>query len=211
MSRSDCSRDRRGVAAVEFALAAPVLLVLLVLTADVVLLLRARLRLEQAASQVAQIVAQYSLLYEGDFAKTFLPVAKSAGAGAELECGAGGGMAVTGLDNPSGTTAAKWRWTSAPPNGSCTPAMVTAAGGTAIATPAVLGAYTPPKELSAVVVELTISWSGHVVGHDFLGFLDGYYRTGLLGVFSGPFVLRSYAVAVPRPGALPLLKTGNRP
>lgn len=150
-------------------------------------------------------------MYEGDFPKTFLPVAKSAGAGAGLECGAGGGMVVTGLDNPSGTMTAKWRWTNAPSDGSCTPTFVTATSGSSLNKPAVLGTYTPPNGLSAVVVELTTSWSGHVVGRSFLEFLDGYYKTSLLGAFAGPFTMRSYAVAVPRPGVLPLLKTGNRP
>lgn len=210
MSRSDLRRDRCGVAAVEFALAVPLLSPLLLVTADVVLLLRARMRVEQAASQVALIVAQYSLLYESDFPDTFLRLAQSAGAGGALECPAGGGMAVTGLDNPSGTPAVKWRWTNAPPDGSCTPKMVAAAGGTSINKPAVLGDYAPPAGLSAVVVELAVPWSGRVAGRAFLEFLDGLYGGSLRGS-AGSFTLRSYAVAVPRPRVLPLLRTGNRP
>ena len=213
MSRSDWSRDRRAVAAVEFALAVPLLLLLLLVTADVVLLLRARMRVEQAASQVALILAQYSILYEGDFGEALFRIAKSAGAGAELECPAGGSMAVTGLDNSSGTPAVKWRWTNAPPSQPCAFMLTTAGNGPSIAKPAVLGGYAPPAQLSAVVVELAISWSGRVVGRAFLEYLDGLYgRPGSsLATLAGPFTLRSYAVAVPRPGTLPLIKAGKRP
>jgi Flp pilus assembly protein TadG len=46
-------RDRRGVAATEFALIAPVLAGLILVTVDIVQYLRAQLRVEAAALQVA--------------------------------------------------------------------------------------------------------------------------------------------------------------
>lgn len=205
MSPSSFSRDRRGVAAVEFALAAPLLLLLSLGTADVVFWMRARMRMEQAASQVALIAAQYSILYEGDFAGIFQPVAQAAVVGASLAC-PGGGMVVTGIDNPSGTPAVKWRWTNAPPDGSCKPTFVTAGGGPSIARPAVLSDYAPPSSLSAVTVELAAPWSGFVFSR---GLLELFGAS--IGDVAGPFTIRTYAVAVPRPGTLPPVKTGSRP
>lgn len=49
---------RRGVAAVEFALILPVLLILMLGTVDILTALRAQLRLETAAVQLGQIVSQ---------------------------------------------------------------------------------------------------------------------------------------------------------
>ncbi|WP_237213929.1 TadE/TadG family type IV pilus assembly protein [Falsiroseomonas oryziterrae] len=57
MRRAD-RLGRRGVAAVEFALVLPVLLILLLGTVDILTALRAQLRLETAAVQLGQIVSQ---------------------------------------------------------------------------------------------------------------------------------------------------------
>ena len=52
------SRDRRGLAAVEFGLVAPVLIVLALATADLVQFIRSQLRLDATAVQVGQLVSQ---------------------------------------------------------------------------------------------------------------------------------------------------------
>jgi Flp pilus assembly protein TadG len=50
--------DKRGVAAVEFALVAPVLILLALATTDVVQFLRSQLRLDATAVQLGQLVSQ---------------------------------------------------------------------------------------------------------------------------------------------------------
>ncbi len=74
MSRSRVWRDRRGTAALEFALIAPVLISVYVVGADLALVMRNRLRVDQAAVQGMQVVAQFTTLYADDFTNTFFPV-----------------------------------------------------------------------------------------------------------------------------------------
>jgi Flp pilus assembly protein TadG len=50
--------DKRGIVAVEFALVAPVLILLALATTDLVQLLRSQLRLDAAAVQLGQLVSQ---------------------------------------------------------------------------------------------------------------------------------------------------------
>ena len=52
------SRDRSGVAAVEFAFVAPLLIILSLATADLVQYIRAQLRLDETAVQLGQVVSQ---------------------------------------------------------------------------------------------------------------------------------------------------------
>jgi Flp pilus assembly protein TadG len=52
------SKDRRGVAVVEFAIVAPVLIVLALATTDLVQFIRVQLRLDATAVQIGQLVSQ---------------------------------------------------------------------------------------------------------------------------------------------------------
>ncbi len=54
---SQLSRDRRGVAAVEFAIIAPLMLVMLMGTIEVVNLVRVQIKLNVAAGQLAEMIA----------------------------------------------------------------------------------------------------------------------------------------------------------
>lgn len=60
------ARDRRGIAAVEFALVTPVLLLVLVGYLDVVHLARGHLRVQTAAAQVGQIISQCTTVASSD-------------------------------------------------------------------------------------------------------------------------------------------------
>jgi Flp pilus assembly protein TadG len=192
MSASRLLRDRRGIAALEFAIMAPVLLLLLLATVDLVVWMRTWLRMEQATSEMTQIITQYSTLYNSDFTATFLPVAQSAVGGVTLAC-SGGGMAVTGIDNSSGTPAVSWQWSS----GACATSSFTTTSGpsTTLAMP---GNYVPPSGYSAIVVELFTTQPAYVFSRKIMA------ATGLSNV-------HTYAVAIPRSGMLPTLTAGNRP
>ncbi|WP_137123680.1 TadE/TadG family type IV pilus assembly protein [Roseomonas sp. HF4] len=64
-------RRRRGSIAVEFTLVAPILAMLGLAVLDVVDFLRISLRIERTAGEVANIVAQYEVLPEAEFATLF--------------------------------------------------------------------------------------------------------------------------------------------
>ena len=105
------ARDRRGVAALEMALLAPMLMLMTLALADVVDFLRVSLRLERTAGEVTNIVAQYETLRAADFPAIFgiaqriagsLEVTGSAGAGA-------GAVIVTGVANTGSGAGVLWR------------------------------------------------------------------------------------------------------
>ena len=60
------SRDRRGVAAVEFAFIAPLLILLALATVDLVQFIRSQLRLDATAVQLGQLVSQCDSISNGD-------------------------------------------------------------------------------------------------------------------------------------------------
>ncbi|MBR0680587.1 hypothetical protein GXW74_08820 [Roseomonas eburnea] len=64
-------RRRRGSVALEFTLVAPILALLGLAVLDVVDFLRVSLRLERTAGETANVVAQYQVLREADFATLF--------------------------------------------------------------------------------------------------------------------------------------------
>jgi len=64
-------RRRRGSAALEFTLAAPIVAMLGLALLDVVDFLRVSLRLERTAGEIANVVAQYEVLAEAEFATVF--------------------------------------------------------------------------------------------------------------------------------------------
>lgn len=192
MSRSKLCHDRRGVAALEFAILAPVLLLLLLATADLVVWMRTWLRMEQTVSEMTQVITQYTTLYTSDFTLTFYPLAQIAVSSAALTCD-GGGMVVTGIDNSSGTPAVSWQWSS----GACASSGFTTTSGsnTTLAMP---GNYVPPPGYSVIVVELFTTQQEYV-------FSQGIMTT------TGLSNIRTYAAAIPRSGMLPTLTAGQRP
>ena len=192
MSRSELCRDRRGVAALEFAILAPVMLLLLLATADLVIWMRTWLRMEQTVSEMTQVITQYSMLYTSDFTTTFYPLAQIAVGSAALTCN-GGGMVVTGIDNSSGIPAVSWQWSS----GACASSGFTTTIGskTTLAMP---GSYVPPSGYSVIVVELFTTQPEYVFSKGIMA------TTGLSNI-------STYAAAVPRTGALPTFTAGQRP
>lgn len=60
------SRDSRGVAAVEFAFIAPLLIILALATSDLVQFIRSQLRLDETAVQLGQLVSQCDSISAAD-------------------------------------------------------------------------------------------------------------------------------------------------
>ena len=60
------SRDSRGIAAVEFAFIAPLLIILALATADLVQFIRSQLRLDETAVQLGQLVSQCDSISAAD-------------------------------------------------------------------------------------------------------------------------------------------------
>src|SRR5579859_3262764 len=95
---------RRGVAAVEFALVAPFLLLALLAGADLSVFIRIQMNLDQTSTEMAQNITQYSQLYSSDFTALFN--ASQTLAGSQPVTGLLGATIITGI-----TTAANGRQT----------------------------------------------------------------------------------------------------
>ena len=192
MSRSDRISRRRGVAAIEFALTAPFLLLIMIGSADLVVWMRTWLQIQKSAAGVAQVISQYKATYTSDFTGVFYPIAQ-AGMGSGLLACSKGGMVVTGVDNSTGTPKVGWQWKS----GSCVSSSYTTTSGSTLK-PSLPGSYAPPSGLSVIIVELATSQSTFLLS------------AGLMGT-SGPSAIAAYNVVMPRAGGLPTLTTGTRP
>jgi Flp pilus assembly protein TadG len=180
--------DRRAVAALEFALAAPLMLTVMLAGTDVVLWMRTWLQMQRSVASVAQVITQYKNFYTSDFTGVFLPIAQAPLNSGALACNTGS-MTVTGIDNSTGTPKVSWQWKS----GSC---AVTAYSTTA--SPSMPGGYTPPKGLSVIVAEMTTTQAAYVFSANIMG-------------GSGASSISVYNVAMPRAGGLPTLTSGTRP
>jgi len=89
--------SRCGLAAVEFALTAPLILLLMLAGTDLTIFMRTRLRIDGAATELAQTVTQYSDLYDGDFSGLF--TAAQTVAGSTPVTGLLGTTIITGIVN----------------------------------------------------------------------------------------------------------------
>jgi hypothetical protein len=110
MSRSrpsDLAADRRGLAAVEFALLAPALLLILLGVADLAVLIRAAWHMERSAGELANVIAQMDTLREADFPVLF-DIAERIADPYELT-GQGGAVIITGLSGTTNGPVVSWR------------------------------------------------------------------------------------------------------
>lgn len=188
MSLSRLWRNRRGVAAVEFAILAPVLIPMYMIGVDVVMLMRNRFRVDQSAAQVMQIVSQYTDLYDSDFTGVFFPIAQTiAGNNAALATPAACTVVVSGLDVADRTAlipkfVVKWQRST----GTCATSKV----GLPSASPTLQGGYTPPIGVPLIVVEVVSQRTLFGPSAALLGKTQQQY---------------SVAVAMPRTRSLPSL------
>lgn len=100
-------RARRGSVALEFTLVAPILALLGLAVLDVVDFLRTALRLERAAGEVANVVAQYEVLNEAEFVTLFDLVARVAHPYRVTQ--ADGAVILSGLANPGSGAVVLWQ------------------------------------------------------------------------------------------------------
>ena len=186
--------DRRGAAALEFAIIAPVFVLVYVVGADIVMMMRNRLRVEQAAVQGAQVISQLTTLYANDFTTTIYPVIQTiAGSGSnkalndptQVACA----VTISGLDYPAagmtraGQLSIVWQQTYNNLNdGVCTANKV--------------GAFNQTTNTPLIVVEVA----------------SEFKSTGLSAATFGAAQLQySSTIAMPRQRTLPPITSGNRP
>lgn len=105
--RADLGADRRGLAAVEFALVAPVLLLVALALADLVVLMRAAWRMERAAGEVANVLAQLDALREADFPVLY-DIANRIASPYALDR-QGAAIMITGLSGQANGATVSWR------------------------------------------------------------------------------------------------------
>ena len=213
MSLSRLRRDHRGVAALEFVIVVPFLVLMYVIGTDVIMLLRNRFRIDQAAIQGTQVATQFTTLYDDDFTTAIFPVIQSiAGNGTvnvstdpnPVACAA----TINGIDypyanNPSDPNANKpfIVWQKSFSDSPC-PANASNKVGrlfnTSTKTPVApaLQTYTPPPGMPFIVVEVASQYSLTGISATALGATQSQY---------------SVAWSIPRLRALPPITTGTRP
>ena len=183
--------DRRGIAAAEFAMLAPVLLLVLLGTTDMVLWMRSWLQVTQAASKLGDIIGQYASLHEADFTGTFYPVAQNIAGSALVQCDpnnvANGNVVISGVTTSGGQSTVTWQRM----QGTCIASQVGTQGN-----PATLpGGYVPPDSVGLIVIEVWATQPAFVLS-----------QAPILMNGSGPSVIKSYAVVTTRNGSLPAVE-----
>jgi len=174
----------------DFALLAPVLVLLMLATTDLVQFLRIKLRLDEVATAMASLVTQNQNLYASDFPIFFTDAQTMAGAVSVT--GDLGATIISGIVNSNGAAIVAWQQKS-PGNNTFT-SQIGAAGGAAT----LPGQYTLPAGESLVAVEAYTSATVWVLSARLMG-------------GPGSTSLRSYAVYQPRSVLLSQINSGQRP
>jgi Flp pilus assembly protein TadG len=182
--------SRCGLAAVEFALTAPLILLLMLAGTDLTIFMRTRLRIDGAATELAQTVTQYSDLYDSDFSGLF--TAAQTVAGSTPVTGLLGTTIITGIVNSGGKQTIAWQKRSA--SATFTSLLGTATG----STPVLPASYTLPSGGVLIAVEMFTSASPWVLSASVMS-------------TSNTTSLRSYTLFQPRLGSLATIKSGSRP
>jgi Flp pilus assembly protein TadG len=180
---------RRGVAALEFALVAPFLILMMLAGADLTIFMRTNMRIDETATEIALVVTQYQDLYDGDFTGLFN--AAQTVAGTTTVTGQFGRTIVTGIVNTNGTQTIAWQKLS--PSGTFT--SLFGAPGSIQPLP---NNYVVPTGGTLIVVEVFTSASPWVLSASLMG-------------GAGTTSVRSYALYQARLGTLSAIKSGNRP
>ena len=66
-----CVAARRGVAAIEFALVAPLIVLMMLACTDLTIFMRTKMRIDETATEIALTVTQSQDLYDSDFTGFF--------------------------------------------------------------------------------------------------------------------------------------------
>jgi Flp pilus assembly protein TadG len=181
--------DRRGIAGVEFALLAPFVILVMLAGADLSLFMRAIMRVDETSSSVAQMVTQYSDLYDSDFPILF--DASQTVANTMPVTGLFGATIISGIVQSGATQTIAWQKISP----SATFTSVLGAKG---AVPVLPNNYALPSGGVLVAVEVFTTASPWVLSATLMG-------------GPGGTSLRSYALFQPRLGTLTQVIPGTRP
>jgi Flp pilus assembly protein TadG len=186
-----CLTNRRGLAALEFAFVAPLIVLLMLGGTDLTIFMRTKMRLDETVTQLALAVTQYNNLYDSDFTGLFN--AAQTVAGATAVTGQFGTTLITGIVT-DGNDRQTIAWQKRSPNSTGTSQFGTAVG----AVPTLPNNYLMPKNSTLIAVETVTSASPWVLSASLMG---GHGTTSL----------RSYALFQPRLGSLSTVTAGNRP
>jgi Flp pilus assembly protein TadG len=189
--RTERSVGRRsGVAAVEFALVAPFLVLLMLAGTDLTIFMRTKMRLDETATEVSLVVTQYQDLYDSDFTG-FFNAAQSIAFTTPVT-GQFGATIITGIVNKNGKQTIAWQKIS--PSATFRSLLGTSVG----AVPTLPYDYLLPSGGVLIAVEIFTSTTPWV------------FSASLMGS-STVTSLRSYALFQPRLGSLATVNSGNRP
>jgi Flp pilus assembly protein TadG len=178
------------VAAVEFALIAPFIVLMMLAGADLTIFMRTKMRVDETATELALVVTQYQNLYDGDFTALFN--AAQTVAGTTPVTGLFGTTIITGIVNTGGRQTVAWQKRSA------SATFASLFGTSAGSTPVLPNNYLLPSGGVLVAVEVFTSTSPWVLSAAVMG-------------TSSVASLRSYARFQPRLGSLATVSSGNRP
>jgi Flp pilus assembly protein TadG len=102
---------RRGIAASEFALMAPLFALTLLATADLVRVFRAQIRMEMIAVQIGQIVSQCNrITTPGDTNEFWAQAARISGGLVDVNSATGGAMIISAVSLNTQTTTNRLDW-----------------------------------------------------------------------------------------------------
>lgn len=182
------------MAALEFALVAPFVILLMLAGADLTFFMRAKMRLEATANQIALVVTQAQDLYASDFTNTTFNLFDTAQtiAGTTPVTGLSGTTIITGIvtDANRRQTIA---WQKISPQSTTTSLF-----GTPTHVPTLPDNYLMPASKTLIAVEVFTPATPWVFSASLMG---GAVTT----------TLRSYVLYQPRLGSLGTVQSGNRP
>jgi Flp pilus assembly protein TadG len=178
------------VAALEFAVVVPVLLLVFLAGADLTLFMRMRMQLDQVTEEVALTVTQYQDLYDSDFTALFN--AAQTIAGRMPVTGQFATTIISGIVNSGGRQTIAWQRRS--PSATFTSQFGASAGAAAL----LPGGYVLPSGTTLIAVEIFTPASPWVLSASLMG-------------GSGTSSIRSYALFQPRLGSLATVNAGSRP
>ena len=168
---------------------APFVILVMLAGADLSLFMRAMMRVDETSSSVAQMVTQYSNLYDSDFPTLFN--ASQTVANTMPVTGLFGATIISGIVQSGATQTIAWQAIS--PS-----ATFRSVFGVKGAIPVLPNGYTLPSGGVLVAVEVFTTASPWVLSASLMG-------------GSGGTSLRSYSLLQPRLGALAVVNPGTRP
>jgi Flp pilus assembly protein TadG len=158
------SRDRRGVAAVEFAIVAPVLIVLALATADLVQFIRVQLRLDATAVQVGQLVSQCESITDSGDINQFWTYAQwiVGNLGTVTGANAQGAVIISAVYSLNGQNTLAWQKKS-------NPAQTSSVGSTQGMAATITEGFVVPAGQTLLVTEVSLPSKPWVFSAGFMG------------------------------------------